>query len=126
MLELNYARRGRRHSVDMLCELIRRDCDVPLNHRITDLSAYGAWIQTSFPMPVGSRIVLAFTPPGADELMVFAEVTRVRDRSSAHKKTGMGVAFSEMTQPERLQLLMALRRVPDDTIRVMRFARLIH
>ncbi len=126
MLELHYARRGKRHSVDMLCELIRRDFDVPIRHRIVDLSAFGAWLHTTFPMPIGARVVLVFTPPGEEELMVFAEVTRVREPRRGVTRPGMGVAFLDLTADERRRLQQALGHLGDETVRVMQFARLLH
>jgi hypothetical protein len=126
MLELDYARRSRRHNVDMICELIRNDCDEPINHRLSDVSAYGAWIETSFPMSEGSHVVIVVTPPVGDDIIVFAQVMRVRRRSPGGSRGGMGVEFIGTTQLERLQLLMWLRHVPDDTVRVMEFGRMIH
>lgn len=126
MLELDYARRSRRHAIDTMCELIRHDCDEPINHRVADLSAYGAWIETTFPMAVGARLALVLQPPSGPEITVFAEVTRVRSSSPSRGRGGMGVEFIGTTQHERLQLLMWLRHVPDETIRVMQFGRLLH
>ncbi len=110
----------------MLCELVRRDFDGPIFHRMTDLSAYGVWLETSFPMPVGARVALAFMPPGCDEIIVFAEVTRTRDRRDAVDNRGMGLEFIDLTDEERLQLVLALRRVPSDGVAVKRFDRLVH
>ncbi len=126
MLELDYARRSRRHSIDTLCELIRHDCDEPINHRVSDISAYGAWIQTSFPMAIGSHLALVFKPPSASEIVIFAKVTRVRRRVPAEVRGGMGVEFVGTTRAERLALLMWLRHVPDEAVRVIQFGRMIH
>lgn len=125
MLELDYARRSRRHSVDLICELIRDDCDEPINHRVTDISAYGAWIKTSFPMDLGSHLALAIQPPTGEEIVVFAKVTRTRARR-ARGGGGMGVEFISTTPRERLSLLMWLRHVPDGRVRVMEFGRMIN
>lgn len=126
MLDLDYARRSRRHSVDMLCELVRDDCDEPIRHRLSDISAYGAWIETSFPMEVGNLLAIVVQPPVGTDIIVFARVKRTRARRSGGRRGGMGVEFIGTTAGERLQLLMWLRQVPDDTVRVMEFGRLIH
>ena len=130
MLDLDYARRSRRHHVDMLCELIRADCDEPINHRIVDISAYGMWIQTSFPMADGAQVVIVLSPPSADDIIVFGRVSRARKRGrplgALRSSGGMGIEFVGVTASERLQLLMWLRQVPDDAVRVLEFGRMVH
>jgi hypothetical protein len=123
MLQLHYARRGRRRSVDILCELVQRDADCPMFHRMIDLSPYGVWLETSAPLAVGSHVALAFQLPGGEEMIVFAEVTRVRESRGEVDNRGMGLEFIDLSSEERRQLIGALRSVPDDGVRLKSFAR---
>ena len=115
MLELPYARRAQRRTVDLSCDLIGQEYDAPLTHSLRDLSAYGAWLTTSFPMKVGDIVVLSFRPPNWEkpfDLNVFAEVTRTAGTHRSHgrhRRGGMGLAFMDLTTPERRMMQRCLR-----------------
>lgn len=117
MLELHYARRSERRGVDIGCELVARSWDQPLPHRMTNVSAFGAWLQTSLPLEVGERVVVSFRPPrwrDRREITVFAEVTRnikVRERNGV-RRNGMGLEFIDMTAGERREMQYCLRAMP--------------
>lgn len=118
MLELHYARRAQRRQLELPCELITKDWDEPVGHRVTDISPYGVWVKTSFPRHVGERLVLCFMAPHGRELMVFAEVTRrTRARVQDSRPAGMGLEFVDLRPSERVALHRALRKLPSDTRR---------
>jgi hypothetical protein len=121
MLELDYCRRAERRSVDLPCELVRSDCDEPLGHRLTDMSAYGAWVRTSLPMDIGDGLVLVVTMPDAGEVILFGEVVR---RARRGMPQGMGVEFVGLSRHERARLLMSLRGLDQRHVSRRCFARL--
>jgi hypothetical protein len=113
MIEMSYARRSTRRPVEVCCEVIRAAWDAPVAHEVRDLSAFGAWIRTSFPAPIGEDLVVSFTPPGwafERALTLFARVVRVV-RSDADRRGGMGLAFIDMDGVERRALQRCLRRL---------------
>jgi Tfp pilus assembly protein PilZ len=123
MLELDYARRCERREVNILCDLVARNWDEPIPYRITDLSAHGMWIQTSFPLDVGETAVLSLVPPNrADEVQVFARVVRtvrVVERNGK-RECGMGLELVGMDGVERRALRRSLRGLPVARRRVSR------
>ena len=115
MLELHYARRAQRRKLDLPCEVITRDWDEPVGHRVTDISPYGVWVKTSFPRELGERLVVSFVGPHGRELTVFAEVTRkVRSRVGDARASGMGLEFVDLGPAERVALHRALSKLPAD------------
>jgi hypothetical protein len=115
MLELDYARRGERREVDIVCDVVARNWDEPTRYRITDLSPQGLWIQTSFPLDVGENMVLSFlAPQGNGEVQLFARVVRtvrVHERNG-RRASGMGLELVGMTGGERRTLRRGLRGLP--------------
>ncbi len=109
MLELHYARRARRRQVDLPCEVITRDQDEPVLHQLVDISPYGVWLKTSFPRPVGERLVLSFMAPHGEELTVFAEVTRTVRGAPERRGSGMGLEFVDIRHRERIAMHRALK-----------------
>ena len=115
MMDLGYARRAQRRPVDLGCQVIRRGWDEPAAHRLTDLSPYGGWIATAFPLARGEELVMCFEPPrwGGREIQVFAEVTRrvvLADRKrDPHARCGMGVEFMDLGDHDRFELRRWLR-----------------
>ncbi len=113
MLELHYARRSKRRAVDIPCEVITNTSDEPTHQRMTDISPFGAWLRTSFPMRVGERVAVSFKPPRwqGTELTVFAEVTRsvgVRERDGV-RRTGMGIEFIDLDADQRRLMQRGLK-----------------
>jgi len=66
----------------------------PLNPRISDLSATGAFIDSMNAVPVGSKMALKFTLP-TGSISVNAEVVH------AMEHFGMGVRFLDLSDEER-------------------------
>lgn len=102
--ELGQTRRGERTPVELTCEVVSHYWDEPLAHTASDISCYGMWIDTVFPLHPGAEVVVAFRSSGADaETMLFARVARVRtgrkrgDRGSL----GMALEFCKMSEQQR-------------------------
>ncbi len=125
MLDLFIARRARRHAIELPCEIITNRWDEPVAHWASDVSAFGMWIPTSFPLKPGERVVVSFKPPAGPwsgrrwrnrEVTVFAKVARTTSsgrRSRRHiataPRSGMGLEFSDLTRRERRTLQRCLR-----------------
>jgi hypothetical protein len=122
MIELDYARRTERREVDILCDVVARNWDEPLRYRITDLSANGLWIHTSFPLDIGETMVVTFRTPQEDTSMqLFGRVVRsvrVRERDG-RRECGMGVELVGSTE-ERQVLRRGLKGLPARRKRVSR------
>jgi len=109
MIELDYARRSERRAVDLPVDLMQKRWDDPLGHRVSDISPYGAWVQTSLPLAVGEQVVMSFTPPGAKQPWeLFGCVKRQR----RGKDSGMAVEFVGLSRAERWKLTRQLRGLP--------------
>lgn len=105
-------RRALRRAVDMPCEVISNYVDEPLLYWATDLSPYGLWLDTPFPMAAGEQVVVSFSPPvwwPGRELILFAEVIRSK---AARGDTGMGMVFLDITAHEQRALSAWLRGRP--------------
>jgi hypothetical protein len=104
-------RNGARRPLRMRCEIVSHDWDVPVVHRVAELSPSGAWIDTLLPLQPGAEVVLCFASPvGAEELMFFAEVRRVVTgrRRGDRAPLGMALSFRSLAGVERDQLAGAL------------------
>lgn len=107
-------RRALRRAVQLPCELISRYVDAPLLYWATDLTPYGVWLETRFPMELGEQVVLCLDPGiwwNARELMLFAEVTRVAHNRSFDER-GMGLEFLDISAHEQRALTAWLRNRP--------------
>ena len=103
-----------RRAVELPCELISRYVDEPLLYWATDLTPFGIWLETPFPMELGEQVVLCFKPSvwwDHRELTLFAEVTRTRGATEVTDR-GMGLAFMDITVHERRALATWLRNRP--------------
>ena len=110
------ARRALRRAVEIPCEIISSSVDQPLLHWATDLSPFGMWVETSFPMKAGEVVVVSFQPPvwwPAREITVFARITRVADSGPPPAAgRGMGLELLDLTCHERRALQSWLRGRP--------------
>ena len=70
---------------------------------VANLSQGGAFVRTSRPSPLGTRLALSMRLPGGDELASPAVVAMVNDK-------GMGVKF-ELDEPTQLRLAAAIARI---------------
>jgi PilZ domain-containing protein len=111
-------RRAMRRALTVDCEVVSVYWDEPLQHIATDLSPFGMWIDTLFPLHRGAELVVCFTPPrGETELMLFARVTRVVSRLRDGGRIGMGLEFVAMDDAERAVLSLGLRGIPPRLLR---------
>ena len=121
MLEMNRFDRSQlgqrriaiRKQVLVPVELVSSKVDEPVLHWCGDLTPYGLWLDTRFPLVRGEHVVLCFEPQVWDlePMMVFAEVTRVR-RARYGVRAGMGLSFLDLSDRERNALAGWLRHQP--------------
>ncbi len=100
--------------MELPCELVSRYVDEPLLYWATDLTPFGAWLETPFPMELGEQVVICVRPGvwwHARELMLFAEVTRVASGRELHER-GMALAFLDASPHEERALAAWLRNRP--------------
>ena len=109
------ARRALRRALDVSCELMSVYWEEPVVHRATDLSPYGMWIDTLFPLHRGAELIVAFAVPrSGDQLVALARVSRT---ISDAPRVGMGLEFVEMSDVERGFLERNLRGIPPRLVR---------
>lgn len=77
----------------------------PIRPRMRDLSATGAFIESTTPVALGTRLALRFQLPGGDVLLS-AEVARTT-------ADGVGVRFVELTAPDQRLIEDAIARSAD-------------
>jgi c-di-GMP-binding flagellar brake protein YcgR len=107
----NQIRLTDRRNVDLVCEVVSRDWEVPFRHRCVDLSTKGVWMETSFPLALGEIVVVCMEPEGwrLGLLTVFARVVR-RNTPQIGQRRGMGLEFIDLLPYEREELARYLRR----------------
>ncbi len=122
MLELDYARRGERREVDVMCDVVARNWDEPLRYRATDMSPNGMWLQTSFPLDVGESMVVTFAAPNGAAMQLFGRVVRsVRvHEKNGRRESGMGVELVGLSGGERRALRRGLKGLPSARRRLSR------
>lgn len=110
------ARRAVRRAVTLPCEMLSEVWDVALPQVLTDLSPYGAFLETPLPLSTGDEVVLAFTPGRgvSRELCLSAKVARVTlgRRPGERQRAGMGLAFEDLGAQVRDALSGSLRGLP--------------
>ncbi len=108
------SRRAARRAVTLSCEVITSRWDRPVQSECSDLSPYGMWIETTFPLKEGDDIMLNFCPPRRDvELTLFAKVRHVDDRLVLERgASGVGLEFENVTVWEAQILRSALKGLP--------------
>ena len=110
-----HRRRALRRAVDIPIALVTRHIDEPLLYWATDLSPYGMWVETPFPMQLGESLVVCFRPGvcwPSRELQVFASVERASWASGKKQASGMGLNFDDITAHEQRALRGWLRWRP--------------
>jgi hypothetical protein len=108
-------RRAVRRAVQVECDVLSEQWDEPVPLLATDLSPFGLWLETPFPLEVGEELVLSFTPPNLDdELVAMAEVRRValRRRRTDPPVSGMGIAFTDVEAVAASGIEQALEGLP--------------
>jgi type IV pilus assembly protein PilZ len=92
------------------------DCvadDTFLYASITNISAMGIFVQTTKPLAVGTRLMLAFSPPGHQSFKLegkVAWVNKVRDDGD-NPNPGMGVRFNKLSPEDRERLVEVIRTI---------------
>lgn len=110
-------RRAVRRAVALECSVLSEEWDEAAPHLLTDLSPFGAWLETSLPLEPGSTVLLSFLPPRqtrVHELLVSATVARahLRRRRDDGPVAGMGVRFTDLSPAEFERLSLCLRGLP--------------
>jgi hypothetical protein len=91
-------RESSRLKLRMPIEMLTEDSDSPIRGATSDLSLGGCYIETIFPLPVGTNLELKLQIDGT--LLVLATVV------TCHPQVGNGIQFSKML-PEDLDELRA-------------------
>jgi hypothetical protein len=105
------SRRAARRAVEMGCAVIASGWDRPIASQCTDMSPFGMWLETSYPVKAGDTVVVCFVPPKRDrELNLFARVRRVAGRKDG--SFGVGVEYDSLDWFEQKTLADCLRGIP--------------
>lgn len=106
-----------RRSAERVDVLWSVDCETEetfLYASITNISELGIFVSTRDPLPVGTRLTLRFSPPGAAEPFVLAGqvqwVNPVRILAE-NRNPGMGIRFLELTPDSRERIVGAIRTI---------------
>ncbi|MBK8169697.1 MAG: PilZ domain-containing protein [Sandaracinaceae bacterium] len=110
-------RRAVRRAVALECSVLSDHWDEPVPFLLTDLSPFGAWLETSLPLEPGDEVLLSFLPPRQQrvhELLVTAKVARaaLRRRREDGVLAGMGVHFEDLSPTELGRLTQCLHGLP--------------
>jgi type IV pilus assembly protein PilZ len=92
------------------------DCvadDTFLFASIANISAMGIFVKTIEPKPIGTALVMSFSPPGIKAFKLEGEVAwvnKVRDDGD-NPNPGMGVRFVNLKPDERERLVEVIRTI---------------
>jgi type IV pilus assembly protein PilZ len=109
-------RRDERRSYDRFDVEWAVDCiadDTFLYASIANISAMGIFVKTTDPLPIGTRLLLSFEPPGYQPFKLqgqVAWVNRVR-ADGDNPNPGMGVRFVDLQPEERERLVEVIRTI---------------
>lgn len=110
------ARRGMRRAVRLRCEIVSCVWDEPKQLPLTELSPYGAWVETLLPLHPGTDVVITFKPPGwsGREISAFARVRRIVTgrRRADRAPLGMGLELLDVDFDDRIRLAACMRGIP--------------
>jgi Tfp pilus assembly protein PilZ len=104
-----------RRAVDIQCDVVSDFWDEPLAHKAVNLSPQGIWLETDYPLHVGTEVVLSFEPPRAERrVLVYGDVRRVafKRRASEKKGAGMAISFDYLSRRDTTMLEELLRGLP--------------
>ena len=87
-----------------------RSDDTFLYAYITNVSAMGLFVKTDTPLPIGTRLELAFSPDGVRPFRLIGEVAWI-NADSKSPNPGMGVRFVELHADERERLVAAIKTI---------------
>ena len=112
---LPHARRSLRRSVFVGCEVLSDLWDEPVVHRATNLSPEGLWLESQLPLEPGTDVALSFAPPGREQAIVAVGTVRravLRRRRHDRVPSGMGIAFTDLSEPALEMLRASLVGMP--------------
>jgi type IV pilus assembly protein PilZ len=80
---------------------------------ITNISAMGIFVKTTDPLAIGTRLVLAFAPPGYPPFKLEGEVAWINPlRSNGdNPNPGIGVRFVNLLPDDRERLVEVIRTI---------------
>jgi type IV pilus assembly protein PilZ len=109
-------RRDERRSHDRFDVEWAVDCiaeDTFLYASITNISAMGFFVKTTDPLAIGTRLVLAFAPPGYQPFKLEGEVAWINPlRSNGdNPNPGIGVRFVNLLPDDRERLVEVIRTI---------------
>jgi type IV pilus assembly protein PilZ len=92
------------------------DCiadDTFLYASIANISAMGIFVKTTDPVPVGTRLVLSFEPPGYEPFKLEGEVAWINPlrADGDNPNPGMGVRFVNLHPDDRERLVEVIRTI---------------
>lgn len=100
--------------VDVTWAVDCRAGDTFLYASITNISELGIFVATRNPLEIGTRLILSFSPPGAQEAFILNGVVQwvnpVRALSE-NLNPGMGVRFVDLTAEDRERLVEAIHTI---------------
>lgn len=106
-----------RRAVAMNCEVISRYWDEPVAHSIRDLSPYGAWVDTPWPLACGQQVLVSFSVAdrhAPTPFLFLARVSRVwmQRRKNESFRSGMAFEFVNIPKEEAFELEKSLLGLP--------------
>jgi type IV pilus assembly protein PilZ len=109
-------RRDERRSHDRFDVEWAVDCiaeDTFLYASITNISAMGIFVKTMDPLAIGTRLVLAFAPPGYQPFKLEGEVAWINPlrANGDNPNPGIGVRFVNLLPDDRERLVEVIRTI---------------
>jgi type IV pilus assembly protein PilZ len=109
-------RRDERRSHDRFDVEWAVDCiaeDTFLYASITNISAMGIFVKTTDPLAIGTRLVLAFAPPGYQPFKLEGEVAWINPLrpNGDNPNPGIGVRFVNLLPDDRERLVEVIRTI---------------
>ncbi|MGH7269232.1 MAG: TIGR02266 family protein [Polyangiaceae bacterium] len=94
-------------SVDCVAE------DTFLYAAITNISEMGIFVKTTDPLPVGTRMVMSFSPPGVEPFKLEGKVAWINALrpDGDNPNPGIGVRFVELRPDDRERLVEVIRTI---------------
>ncbi len=117
-----------RRLIDLECGVYSELWGEVIDHRVTDLSEDGLWIETDLLLDIGDEVTLQFFPPDWEEpLYVAGRVMRVgfQERAKPGAPVGMGVAFEALRTEERRGLTQSMRCLRSESSYILGQATLV-
>ncbi|MBP9111631.1 MAG: TIGR02266 family protein [Polyangiaceae bacterium] len=78
---------------------------------ITNISELGIFVRTDEPQAIGSKVQLAFAPPGEKEFHLSGEVTWINPPTPQSISPGMGIRFVELDVRTRERIVKLVNTI---------------